>query len=318
MSRFVVLFGVLLAGMLALPAPSVATDTITLMDEAYVRGPKVFLGDVAHIEGENAEFLAVIEVAPAALPGSARRLSAALLLSRLKDAGVDIRDLDVKGAHRVLATTRHLEITRGMMSEALRRFVQAEMPWNPRQCVIDIIPPPRDYVVPDGEVEFSWRPNPQYNYLGMGVFRGDVLVDGKVERTFSAKARIEAYEDVVVSGRDISRGDILSPKNLRFEKRPLSTLDSGAFFSIEEVTGHLAKSSIFSGQVVTARKVMAPRLIKRNQIVLVETKLGSLRVTVRAQALSDASEGDVVACKSLKSKDQVLGVVRKDGVVVVE
>ena len=58
-------------------------DTITLKEAVYVKGPKVLLGDVAVVEGLDADYLRTIEIVPAAAPGSARRLNAALVRTRL-------------------------------------------------------------------------------------------------------------------------------------------------------------------------------------------------------------------------------------------
>ena len=66
---------------------AMAADSLTLHEEAYVKGPKVYLGDVADIEGENAVDLAMVEVASAALPGASKRLNAALVASRIRHAG---------------------------------------------------------------------------------------------------------------------------------------------------------------------------------------------------------------------------------------
>lgn len=299
-------------------AAAAEPGTITLRDEVYVRGPKVLLGDVALVECRDAAFVKAIELAPAALPGNSKRLDAALLVSRLEHAGVNTAELKLRGARRVLATTLHLEITREMISESLRDFVQTRMPWDLDQTIIEVRPPAQDYVVRDGEVEFRWRRNPQYNYLGSGVFRGEILVDGNVARSFYGRASVETYGDVVVAATDLSRGDLLTSRNLRLEKRELSTLDSGAFFSLVDLQGFVAKSTIFPGQVVTARRVMRPDLVKRNQVILVETAIGSLTIRTRARALADAVAGDLLTCRSLESREEFAGILRRDSVVVVE
>ena len=70
--------------------------------------------------------------------------------------------------------------------------------------------------------------------------------------------------------------------------------------------------------MITKRKVQPRRLFKRNQIVIVEARAGALRVRNRARALDDGRAGDVVTCLNLDSKQEFQGVVRKDGVVVVQ
>ena len=83
---------------LALGVTATATDTLVLKDEAYVRGPRVLLGEVAEIEGTLAPELESIELGTAALPGDSKRLNAALVESRIRNAGLDLSDVEVSGA----------------------------------------------------------------------------------------------------------------------------------------------------------------------------------------------------------------------------
>lgn len=293
-------------------------DTITLKEEVYVKGPKVLLGDVALVEGLDAEYLRTIEIAPAAAPGSARRLNAALVRTRLIEGGFDESEVELRGPRNVVATTLHLKITRGMIAEGLREFIRREMPWDPDATIVEVLPPPSDYIVSDGEVDFRWLPNPQYRYLGVGSFRGEILVDGRAEKTFYTKASISTYESVVVAAVAIRRGDPLSSANLRLENRELSALKGASFFSLEDVKGYVAKSTIMRGQVVTPRKVAPPVLIKRNQIIAVETTVGALTIRGRARALTQAAAGDLVNAMNLRSKEEFVGMLRGDGVLIVD
>jgi flagella basal body P-ring formation protein FlgA len=300
-------------------SPQVAlADTITIHDEVYVKGPKVLLGDVAKIEGEHQTLLEKIVLAPAALPGNTRYFDAALVQSRLRQAGIESDNIEVKGSRRSQATTLFLEITPGMIAEDLRNYVNTEMPWNPAVTTVDVTQPTQGYIVSDGDVRFRWKTNPQYDYLGQGTFHGEVLVDGKVERSFYTRAQIETYADVVIAKSDIGRGDLLGQHNLMLQKREISKLERGAKFRLEELEGQVAKIALLPGQVVTGRKVAPRRLIKRNQMVDVQTKIGSLTIYSKAQALNDGAAGDLVTCRSLHSKEEFMGILRKDRVVIID
>lgn len=306
-----------LAGVMAAAAWAQG-ETVTLKEEVYVKGPKVLLGDVAVVEGVDADYLRSIEIMPAAAPGGVRRLNAALVRTRLLEGGLDESQVDIRGSRNVVATTLHLKITRGMIAEALREFIRREMPWDPDATIVEVVPPSSDYIVSDGEVDFRWLPNPQYRYLGVGSFRGEILVDGRAEKTFYTKASISTYEPVVVAAVAIRRGDPLGPANVRLENRELSALKGASFFSLEDVKGYVAKSTIMRGQVVTPRKVAPPVLIKRNQIIAVETTVGALTIRGRARALTQAAAGDLVNAMNLRSKEEFVGVLRSDGVLIVD
>lgn len=301
-----------------LVAPAIWADTVTLRTEAYIQGPAVRLGDVADIQGENAAALANIELLPAASPGSVKRLSAGLVESRLLAEGFDPNAVDVDGARNIAATTLHLDVTRGMLAEDLRAHILREMPWDIDAATVDVVAPAADYRVPDGDVSIEWRADPQYRYLGQGSFRGEIRVNDRVERAFYAKANIAAYDAVVVAQQPIARGDRISAANVRMEKREISSLREGAFFDLGDVIGQIAKSAIQAGQPLSERRIALPLLVKRNQYVTVETRVGSLVIRGQARATQDGSAGDLINCINTASDEQFTGVIRRDRVVEVQ
>lgn len=217
-----------------------------------------------------------------------------------------------------MAKTLYVDITSDLLATDLRTFIEGEMPWTLDQAAIDIVAPNQEIIVPDGEVEIRWWPNPQYRWVGPGVFRGEVHVDGDVKRTVLVRAQIEAYADVLVASTDIPRGSLVSPADLQVEKRAMSQMKTGALLNASDAVGQVARSTIFPGQVITKRQLMARQLIKRNQVVTVEARAGGLVIRSQARALMNGSEGDFVTCMNLDSKEQFQGIVRKDGVVIVD
>jgi flagella basal body P-ring formation protein FlgA len=63
---------------------------------------------------------------------------------------------------------------------------------------------------------------------------------------------------------------------------------------------------------------MPRKIVKRNQTVVVETRAGGLLVQARARAMTDGCEGDVVRCLNVDSKEEFIGTVRADGVVILD
>ncbi len=309
------------AGMiLALATMAIAAhgDTVMLKTEAYVKGPEITLGDLADIEGDNVKALSSVGLGNAATPGDSKRIDASLVKTRIENAGISTDSLDIKGPGSVVAKTLYVDITSDLLATDLRTFIEGEMPWTLDQAAIDIVAPNQEIIVPDGEVEIRWWPNPQYRWVGPGVFRGEVHVDGDVKRTVLVRAQIEAYADVLVASTDIPRGSLVSPADLQVEKRAMSQMKSGALLNASDAVGQVARSTIFPGQVITKRQLMARQLIKRNQVVTVEARAGGLVIRSQARALMNGSEGDFVTCMNLDSKEQFQGIVRKDGVVIVD
>ncbi|MBI4558494.1 MAG: flagellar basal body P-ring formation protein FlgA [Candidatus Hydrogenedentes bacterium] len=293
-------------------------DTVTIKDEALVKGPKIRLGEIAELRGEHAATLAELDVGPAATPGNAKIVDAALLLSRIQNTGVDVSNMEVQGAKSVRATTLSLELTPEVIAEDLREFIATQMPWDAADATVDVYPPAKSEILPDGQVAIRWMPNPEYGWVGPEVFRGELVVDGAVKKALLCKATIQAYGEVVVAAQDIPRGAVISQADLTTERRTLGVSKEAGFTRPADLIGAVAKTSIFTGQLISRRQVEAPKLVKRNQIVSVEVSYGALVVRARARALADGREGDLVPCATLESKEMFQGVVRKDGTVVVD
>jgi len=308
---------VLVASGLLFCLGSNAADTVTIKDEAYVKGPVMTLGELADIEGDDADLLASVEVGTAASPGTSKRIEAALLEARIKTMTSDI-EFEMHGASSVRATTLHTEITRDMVADDLRAFIESEMPWDPANAEITVTPPAQNFLLPQGDLEFQWRPAANYRYLGTTSFRGSLLIDGEVKKTFLCRAQVESYGDVIVAAKMVARGAPISLDAIELERRPLSSLKDTGFTDPSELTGCVAKKPVMAGQVISRSSVEAQKVVERRQIVTVETIVGGLAVRTQAQAQADAGVGDAVTCTNLNSKQAFVGIVQPDGTVVVQ
>ncbi|GAF98098.1 unnamed protein product, partial [marine sediment metagenome] len=211
-----------------------------------------------------------------------------------------------------------LELTGEMIAEDLRRFIGAEMPWDSQQATIDVQALQQGFVVPEGDLTMQWSANPQYRWVGPGVFRAEISVDGEPKRSLTCRASVEAYADVLVAATDIPRGRIISPDDLQLEKRAMSRFRHGVLTDPAQAVGKLARSTIFPGAVLTKRQVVPRKLVRRYQTVTVEARTGALVVRGLARAMSDGAAGDMIVCMNPGSKEEFIGVIRKDGIVVVE
>lgn len=311
------LIGVLLLAVTLCVGESWSEDRLTLRDEVYVKGPMLRLGDVADIEGVNADVLSQIEVSAAALPGATKNLNASLVASRLRGAGVDTDSVEIEGAVQTRATTLHIDISPTMIAHSLRDYILTTMPWDPEDTFIDVPPPRSEIIAPDGVISIAWTPAPQYRFLGAGSFRGAISVDGEVQKTLLLKATVDPQGTVLVARRDIARGLMIGVNDIELRTVSLSQAPSDVLINPDEALNKVAKRTIFSGQPLLPNYLDLPILVRRNQEVPVEVSHSSMHIQIRARALTDARAGDTVACANLGSKDQFYGVLRSDGVIVV-
>ena len=301
---------------LLLLAAGVAEEVLQLKEEAFIKGPKVLLGDLVKVEeGPLAERLADVEISTAARPGDSKSLHASMVEARIRTAGLE--GVSVAGTDRVRATTMHIDISKEMLAASLRDHIELEMPWDPSSTEVDVPLPVSDIRAPEGEMAIAWRSNPQYGYVGPGAFRGEVLIDGAVYKTVTMRANVESYQEIVVAAVDIPRGRPVMASHLELQMTALSKMPRGAYTDMGDVVGLISRKTIFPGQPVTHRSVEARRLIRRNQMVPVEVHNGALQIQYRAKAMMDGRAGDVIVCANPATKEEFQGLVRADGVVEV-
>ena len=161
------------AAMLLAAAQALALNVVALREEAYVKGPSVFLGDVADIQGDDAAALAKLEIVPAASPGAVKRINASLLRSRLVSSGYDVQQFEITGAENVNATTLSIELSKEMLVDDLRRFVVSEMPWDATDATVDIEMPSAGLTVPEGD-------NPEIDGAAVSLGAAGVVTAGAV------------------------------------------------------------------------------------------------------------------------------------------
>lgn len=292
-------------------------DTLLLRDEAFVAGSKIKLGDVAEIKGVNALRLADIELGVAPPPGDSRSLNAALVSSRLRSAGIDPAAVEIKGAESVKATRLKAELQSDFIEESLRAYIMEHMPWDAADAEIEVASSMQAVAVPEGPAEVAWETSQQYRFLGPGVFRGTLYVDGQRQKTVMCTAKVTAYGEVVVAARDVPRGRPIGPFDVETRKVALDDAYRGILLGPDDVIGLLSSRTLFPGDVITTRNTQLPKAVRRNQMVPVELKAGVLQVRSQARALMDGSVGDTVRCANDQTKEEIQGVIRSDGVVVV-
>lgn len=291
---------------------------ITLHDEALVEGETIRLGDLASMSGEGAETLASLEINPAPVPGNSRNLTSSLIEARIRNAGLEPQSFEVRGP-RVIKTTRmHQVITHARIEDALESHILYEMPWDPGLAVVELMVPKQEITLPPGVVEISWQTNPRYDYLGLGAFKADILVDGERQRSVLCRANIDAFGELPVAVDQITRGQVLGPNDIRMERHSLNDVPPGAYRDAEEVAGLVARTTILPGQVITQRRVEPRTLVRRRQLVTVESRTGALSVTTQARAMSDGKAGDVIELMNTESQQVFTGIVRPDGRVMVQ
>lgn len=128
-------------------------------------------------------------------------------------------------------------------------------------------------------------------------------------------AEIKSFEQVWVSNTAISRGTLLSAKNISLEKREISSTHSEFFHETDSPIGLKTKRPLRKGDIIQVLALEKPMAIHRGDRVMVIARIGGLEIRTAASALSSAAQGDKIKVRNLSSNKVLEGIVSKNNVV---
>lgn len=108
----------------------------------------------------------------------------------------------------------------------------------------------------------------------------------------TVRLRVEIRRSVAVVDRLIARRATIEPSQYHFETRWTVATDEPALPA--HLAGAQARTTLEPGQVIEARHVEAPIIVRRGDLVAVRIVSGSIVAKITARALSEGRDGDRV------------------------
>lgn len=116
----------------------------------------------------------------------------------------------------------------------------------------------------------------------------------------------------VLAARTLRAGTVLAPDDLRLAQGDAAGLDAMA-----AMIGQEMRVMVSEGRPVEPGFLRAPRIVERNQIVVLAYDQAALRIEAEGRALSDGALGDTIRVMNNLSRITVSGRVAADGSVIV-
>ncbi len=196
--------------------------------------------------------------------------------------------------------------------------VRKNAPWPSKIMEITDVKtyPPRIWV-PDGAVSYEVRKISSRRFLGRVAMEIAVMVNGVSARSVRVCGRIEAYRDVPCAARDLTRGAVIKRSSLTTARMPVSKLRNHIPDSLESLIGMALRHSVRAGQIMTARLVAPPVVVKRGSRITILAQSPGITVRVPGKAVEQGAAGDFIRVKNLQSKREILARVRDGKTVTV-
>jgi len=128
---------------------------------------------------------------------------------------------------------------------------------------------------------------------------------------------IKLKKKIVVAGRELARGTLITAEDIRLEEREVSHLHRGFFDQPERLIGMHLKQNLHEKDVISPRQLSAPQTIKRGSQVTILGRVGSLKVRMEGKALADGAVGERIRVQNKSSKRRIEAMVVAPGIVEV-
>lgn len=296
---FVVCLGavLILAG-----ARAALASSVTLRSVSTVTGEVIRLGDIFEGLSTNADY--VLGLAPR--PGQDMILNARTLMRIAIALDLPWRPRDSADQtviRREAAMVRPDDI-RGVIEDGLRaQGIEGNYE-------LEFSAPVEDMALPGtgaATVELvSLRVDP-----GKDRFTAEIAAPSAASpvRRASVSGQVNRIVELPILTRDLRSGDIISEADVAFLEVAARDVDKDYLLRSEDLVGMTPRRMVLSGKPVRAADVQPPRLVSRNEKVLITFRKGSMTLTAEGRALQDGAKGESVRVVNAASSRTIEGTV---------
>ena len=289
---------------------------ITLRADVTVNSTQITLGDVAILSPPQAR-LSKKRLARAPAPGKKMVIERAQIARQLEQNGIDAASLRWHGAAQVVVRRGARRFTAADVQHYIESYLRREQRRFPG-ISFKFIPQGRvkSFNLPSGSLQVEVIPA-LAGLLGSRRFTLICRVDGRVVRNLSVSGKLQAVADVVTARHNLRRGQIVSDADVAVTRLDISKLRD-PLFSVDDVVGKRVARALRRGQVVQAKNLDIPPLIKKGNLVKIVASRGALLLTATGIARQDGRMGDVIKVTNASSHKTVLGKITGPDRVEVE
>lgn len=213
--------------------------------------------------------------------------------------------VSIAAPRRVRMSARQLETLTEELAQQLSQYVQREL-GDPLLYAMDVELRDRNaQMLAAADSAPTVRPVGELSAGSQQFLVMFESAEGPVK--FPVNARIVEARPAVLVRRDVPRGMMITAADVHVGPLPQEYRVRGAetvLAQVDQVIGKEAARRLRVGEVLTDGNSLPPKMVKRGELVSVAAGNGAVRVRVRAKAMRDGREGEVIEIESLDSRER--------------
>ena len=298
-----------------------ANVSITLKENAVVKGAQIHLGDICHIESLDPDLgqrLDRLVIAKAPQPGRSRKISIDYLSLRIKQMGLSPDAIRFSGPEQIHVARDGFEVSEEEIAKIVDEFLQTNRIWGDAAVEVKDIQLSADRTLPKGHTTFQIEQPDHLKSLSTLPLSIVFDVDGKYQKTVRANVKVAALGSVVITAKPIGRLKPISVEDLKVEVMDLVGLSKNVITDINEIVGKRARRNIQAGEFLRPDLIEMPPLVKRGDMVVIVAETNGLKVTAIGEVKSAGRLGERVKVVNLDSNKRLSAWVVDNKTVKVE
>jgi len=306
---------ILLATVIAIVAASSFCESradvrtrIRVREEAWIKGEKVYLKDIAGIEGTARlrDRLGVIYLGHAPKPGRDKTLKGVWIESKIRSkrwlpAGTA---LSIPGSVKINRSSQSIHEKRFL--DLFNGYIARQLDGRKADFRVSRFKVIGNGPLAEGKLGIELVHQVDRELLGYVSLTAIVRVDGKVERRVVLSGWVDRFEDVLCASRSLARGSIITGDDISTNRKNISRLPQNLLTGMEEVVGKRLKHALDPGTVMLANMVEDPPLIKKGDRVTIVAESPTILVTALGIAQAKGGLGSQIRVKNCMSRKEVI------------
>lgn len=278
--------------------------TITVHEQAEVKGPSLTLGDIADITGDDADRIAslqAVKVGNAPLPGNSAVLTGELITMRLSAANTDFSDIIWQIPERVNVSTLSQTLTGQSVADCAIQAVKLQLGTD-NDTTVETAGLPMDANYRIGELALKAEMPRNIRYNGPTLVKVNISLDGQKVASETVRLNVKMFKAVVVAVKSILSHEIFASDSVKLERMDIGRLPHGFLTDVDKVVGLSARRTITPGMVLSSTMLDKPAVVKRGDKVTIIARVGGTEITAPGQAMQDGSEDQIIRVQNLNSQ----------------
>ncbi|WP_456433559.1 flagellar basal body P-ring formation chaperone FlgA [Thermosulfuriphilus sp.] len=201
-------------------------------------------------------------------------------------------------------------LTKDYFERLFEEKVLAELPYDPQEVEISrLYCQPQVVEIPGKDFEVRAHLLSRVLRPGLVTMLVDISSNGRLIRRVRVAGRLEIYQKILVTKRDLPRGSEVFPEDLTLVRFPLSRLPQDVISDPEDLRDKVLKRSLRAGSPLRASLLKPRPLVRRGEMVTIVAESGALKVTALGEAREDGAKGEIIRVKNVATRKEVMAQV---------